>query len=71
MSSLVFLVPLALLLGGAALAAFLWSLRSGQYDDLDGAAERILLDEEGEALDAGGPSVQKEADRSTPRSETP
>ena len=33
MSSLVFLVPLALLLGGAALAAFLWSLRSGQYDD--------------------------------------
>lgn len=45
MSSLVFLVPLALLLGGAALAAFLWSLSSGQYDDLDGAAERILLDE--------------------------
>lgn len=46
MSSLVFLVPLALLLGGAALAAFLWSLRSGQYDDLDGAAERILIDDE-------------------------
>ncbi|AOO81838.1 cbb3-type cytochrome oxidase assembly protein CcoS [Bosea vaviloviae] len=44
MSSLVFLVPLALLLGGAALAAFLWSLKSGQYEDLDGAAERILLD---------------------------
>lgn len=46
MSSLLFLVPLALLLGGVALAAFLWSLRSGQYDDLDGAAERILLDED-------------------------
>jgi len=46
MSSLVFLIPLALLLGGAALTAFLWSLRSGQYDDLDGAAERILLDDE-------------------------
>jgi len=46
MNSLVFLIPLALLLGGAALAAFLWSLRSGQYDDLDGAAERILLDDE-------------------------
>lgn len=45
MSSLVFLVPLALLLGGAALVAFLWSLGSGQYDDLDGAAERILFDE--------------------------
>lgn len=46
MRSLVFLVPLALLLGGAALAAFLWSLGSGQYEDLDGAAERILLDDE-------------------------
>ncbi|URK88885.1 cbb3-type cytochrome oxidase assembly protein CcoS [Rhizobium sp. RCAM05350] len=46
MSSLVFLIPLALLLGAAALGAFLWSLRSGQYDDLDGAAERILMDDE-------------------------
>lgn len=46
MSSLVFLVPLALVLGASALAAFLWSLRSGQYEDLDGAAERILLDED-------------------------
>jgi cbb3-type cytochrome oxidase maturation protein len=43
MSSLVFLIPIALLLGAAALGAFLWSLRSGQYDDLDGAAERILF----------------------------
>lgn len=49
-SSLVFLVPLALLLGGMALLAFLWSLRNGQYDDLDGAAQRVLLDEE-EGLD--------------------
>lgn len=71
MSSLVFLVPLALVLGGAALAAFLWSLRSGQYDDLDGAAERILLDEEADGLDVTGPSAQKEANQSTPRSETP
>lgn len=44
--SLVYLVPLALVLGGAALAAFFWSLRSGQYDDLDGAAARILLDDD-------------------------
>lgn len=50
MSSLAFLVPLALVLGGAALAAFLWSVRSGQYDDLDGAAERILLDEENDRI---------------------
>lgn len=46
MNSLIYLVPLALLLGGAALWAFLWSFRSGQYDDLDGAAQRILLDDE-------------------------
>lgn len=43
-NSLVYLVPLALVLGSTALAAFFWSLRSGQYDDLDGAAARILLD---------------------------
>jgi cbb3-type cytochrome oxidase maturation protein len=46
MSSLIYLVPLALLLGAAALGAFLWSLKSGQYDDLKGAAERILLDDD-------------------------
>lgn len=48
MSSLIFLVPLALLLGAAGLGAFLWSLRSGQYDDLDGAAERILIEDDQE-----------------------
>lgn len=46
MSSLIFLVPLALVLGGVALWAFLWSFRAGQYDDMDGAAERILLDDD-------------------------
>jgi cbb3-type cytochrome oxidase maturation protein len=46
MSSLIYLVPLALLLGAIALGAFLWSLRSGQYEDMQGAAERILLDDE-------------------------
>jgi len=46
MSSLVFLIPLALMLGGGALWAFMWSLRSGQYEDMDGAAERIFLDDE-------------------------
>lgn len=63
MSSLVFLVPLALLLGGSALAAFLWSLNSGQYEDLDGAAERILLDDKDDRIamddrDAGALSEQ-------------
>ena len=45
MNTLVFLIPIALLLGGLGLAAFLWSLKSGQYDDLKGASERILDDE--------------------------
>lgn len=40
------LVPIGILLGLAGLGAFLWSLRSGQYDDLDGAAERILMDDD-------------------------
>ena len=41
-----FLIPVALALGAIGLAAFIWSLRSGQYEDLDGAAERILFEEE-------------------------
>jgi cbb3-type cytochrome oxidase maturation protein len=46
MSILLFLVPMALLLGLIGLVAFLWSLKTGQYDDLDGAAWRILDDED-------------------------
>jgi cbb3-type cytochrome oxidase maturation protein len=46
MSVLVYLIPIALFLGLVGLCAFLWALRSGQFDDLDGAAERILFDDE-------------------------
>ncbi len=46
MTALLYLIPIALLLGLGGLAAFLWTLRSGQYEDLDGAAERILYDDE-------------------------
>jgi cbb3-type cytochrome oxidase maturation protein len=46
MNVLVYLVPMALLLGLTGLAAFLWSLRSGQYDDVEGAALRILEDDD-------------------------
>ena len=46
MTILLVLVPLALALGGLGLAAFLWSLRSGQYDDLEGAAVRVLSDDD-------------------------
>ncbi len=46
MSYLSWAIPVALLMGLAGLGAFMWSLRSGQYEDLDGAAERVLLDDE-------------------------
>lgn len=48
MDVLVFLIPAALFLGLCGLGAFLWSLRSGQFDDLDGAAHRVLFDDEDE-----------------------
>lgn len=64
MSTLLYLMPVALFLGGVSLIAFLWALRSGQYDDLDGAAARVLIDEPAEAID---PSLG-EAQRSSAQS---
>ena len=46
MTILLVLVPLALMLGGLGLAAFLWALRDGQYEALEGAAMRILSDDD-------------------------
>ncbi|MGB0748066.1 MAG: cbb3-type cytochrome oxidase assembly protein CcoS [Magnetospiraceae bacterium] len=46
MKSLLYLIPVALTLGFVGLVAFLWALKSGQFDDLDGAANRILFDDE-------------------------
>lgn len=46
MNGLMFLIPVALFLGLSGLAAFFWSLKSGQFEDLDGAANRILIDDE-------------------------
>jgi cbb3-type cytochrome oxidase maturation protein len=46
MTDFLYLVPIALGLGLAGLAAFMWAMHSGQYDDLDGAAERILIDDD-------------------------
>jgi len=46
MEVLIYLVPMALALGLLGLAGFLWSLKSGQYDDLDGAAWRAIMDDD-------------------------
>jgi cbb3-type cytochrome oxidase maturation protein len=58
-----FLIPIAIGLGLAGLASFMWTLRNGQYDDLEGAAERILF--EGHE----GPVVERR--RSDPAAQRP
>lgn len=46
MDVLIYLIPVALFLGGLGLVAFLWALKSGQFDDLEGAKWRILSDDD-------------------------
>ena len=46
MDILIFLIPIAFSLGLIGLVAFFWTLKNNQYDDLEGAAQRILLDDE-------------------------
>ena len=52
MSVLLYLIPIALFLGVIWLFVFIWSLKTGQYEDMEGAARRILIDDEG-ALEEG------------------
>lgn len=54
MSALVWLIPCALVLGGLGLAAFLWALKSGQFNDLEGAGWRAIQDETDEPLPPKG-----------------
>lgn len=58
MSILVVLIPVALLLGLSGLAAFFWAVSGGQYDDLEGAALRILIDDT-QPLPAAKPTVEQ------------
>lgn len=46
MDVLEFMIPLALILGGCGLAFFVWTIATRQYDDIEGAAQRILIDED-------------------------
>lgn len=46
MNILLVLVPASLILGGLALAGFVWTLRSQQYEDLDGDAHRLFLEDD-------------------------
>ena len=62
-----FLVPIAIGMGLAGLASFMWTLKSGQYDDLEGSAQRILFEgDEGPVIEgdpghaaAEGPASRK------------
>jgi cbb3-type cytochrome oxidase maturation protein len=46
MTGLLILIPLALIMGGVGLVTFFWAMRQGQFEDLDGAANRIFIDDE-------------------------
>lgn len=46
MNVLVYLIPIALFMGLLGVCAFLWALKNGQFDDLQGAANRILFDDD-------------------------
>ena len=59
-----YLIPVALALGVTGLAAFMWSLKSGQYEDLDGAAERILSDDDDKPIVSGRQSRFSHHDKS-------
>jgi cbb3-type cytochrome oxidase maturation protein len=56
MNGLLILIPIALALGAVGLMAFLWAMTSGQFDDLDGAAGRILFDDDPPPRTPGGPT---------------
>ncbi|AYG63592.1 cbb3-type cytochrome oxidase assembly protein CcoS [Rhizobium jaguaris] len=61
MNMLLYLIPIALFMGTLGLGAFLWSLKSGQFDDLEGASWRILADDDTPRSDqsaAGAVSVK-------------
>lgn len=63
MSGLAVLIPCALGLGVLALAAFYWSLRSGQFDDIEGAGQRVLLDFPGPDVPRSRDGVETSGDR--------
>jgi cbb3-type cytochrome oxidase maturation protein len=58
-TALLYLMPAALLLGLLGLVAFLWALRSGQFEDLEGAAQRILIDDDPPRLSSSDAAGQK------------
>lgn len=72
MSYAVWLAPVGLAMGLVGLVAFLWSMKSGQLEDLDGAAERILLNEAADRpLPASGAAAARQPHAGTPSDSMP
>jgi cbb3-type cytochrome oxidase maturation protein len=67
MSVLGYLIPAALFLGLLGLCAFLWAMKSGQFEDLDGAAMRILIDDD----DAPAPERARQDTRQNAQPDAP
>ena len=65
MNILALLIPVTLVMGGLGLAVFFWTLRSGQYDDLAGDAERILFDSDAPLQPPGDPARDPSAEART------
>lgn len=65
MDVLLYLIPIALIVGGVSLGGLLWAMKSGQFEDLDGAANRILFDDdENEPQKPISPSEKPDSDKS-------
>jgi cbb3-type cytochrome oxidase maturation protein len=62
MSILYLLIPLAVGLMAIAIAFFLWTVRTGQYDDLEGPAHRILMDDD-DPMIPGNARPKKESEK--------
>jgi cbb3-type cytochrome oxidase maturation protein len=62
MTALLILVPIALFLSLIGLAGFVWSLSRGQFDDLDGARYRILIDEDDDRVNVDKDNQRKPVD---------
>ena len=58
MTILYLLIPLAVILMGIAIGIFVWSIRSGQYDDLEGPAHRILMDDDDPMIPGNRPRTK-------------
>lgn len=71
MDSLLMLIPVALVLGLLGLGGFLWALRSGQFDDLDGAAHRILFDDDDTPVPPTAPPQDKPAPKTEEEGKSP